>query len=227
MTISWMRHKTPTLNPPDCSNSGDLKPGQDARCWVINSVQLPASYNRTAICILIFAGLGFFKQTSTGVHYMSCVLAWVFFSFPVVFSSSESRIKAAGAGTAAAGVYCSWGTQLLLCVQLCSVTMTQAVSSSSLIWGGRSRGGDLAPWAQEVPKVHLLVSGSVLNANVEESDYFRNGKQNLVHQNQEPGMTWCVTGFGQGGAKGGGLLSFTAACRENWEWQESGFEFFC
>lgn len=89
MTSSWMRHKNPTLNPPDCSNSGDLKPGQDARCWVINSVQLPASYNRTAVCILIFAGLGFFKQTSTGVHYMSCVLAWVFFPF-LWFSAAQN-----------------------------------------------------------------------------------------------------------------------------------------
>lgn len=30
--------------------------------------------------------------------------------------------------------------------------------------------------------------------------------KNLVHRKQELGMTWCVTDFGQGGAKGGGFV---------------------
>lgn len=134
---------------------------------------------------------------------MSWVLAWVF-SFPVVFNSSKSRIKTAGAGTAAVGVCCPEELALPW-VQLCT---GPAVSSSSLIWGGRGTWGDLPPWVQRYPKFTcLFLEVSFLNANVEESDSFKSRiNLNLVHQNQELCMTWFVTGFSQAQVMVGVLL---------------------
>lgn len=140
---------------------------------------------------------------------MTWVLAWVF-SFPVVFNSSKSGIKAAGAGTAAVGVCCPWGAGYCRGSSW-AVSPWHRLSSVQLQpqLGERGRGGDLAPWVQRSPKFTCWsLEVSVLSASVEESGSLRSKiNKNPVHQNQEPGMTWYVEGFGQGGVKGGSFVA--------------------
>lgn len=84
--------------------------------------------------------------------------------------------------------------------------------------GQRRRSGTLSA---EVPKVHLLISGS---ASLEESGSLRSRiNKNPVHQNQEPGMTWYVEGFGQGGVKGGSFVALHSCLPR----KSSGFGFSC
>lgn len=95
-------------------------------------------------------------------------MAWVF-SFPVVFNSSKSRIKAAGAGTAAVHVCCPLGAGIAMgpAVQRPSSVQLQAHLGRE---GQRRRSATLHT---EIPKVHLLTSGSECLYNVEESDSFK------------------------------------------------------
>lgn len=138
----------------------------------------------------------------------------------MVFNSSKSRIKAAGAATAAVGVYCSWGAQLLLCVQLCSVTMAQAKWCPAPASSGEG-GAEEEIWHLEPKKSSKFtcLSGSecpkwpVLRNQI----IFRNGEwrtwaikiRNLVWHG-----VWQVLAREE--LRVGVLLPFIAACWENW-----------